>query len=172
MSYSRGSNSFWARSWSFLKMGAWPEKGDQLLAHRGVWERWRAWKYMFPQCTTRKRALITLKPSPIDPGWNFTASLWCGDFFESIWSQRYNHFNFPFTGPLGPYRWPKKRKVQLLYNHKASNADKLKMLYFRSQMESKKSPHHKEDVKFHSGSIGEGFRVIRALLRVVHQGNL
>ena len=33
-------------------------------------------------------------------------------------------------------------------------------------MESKKSPHHKEDVKFHSGSIGEGFTVIRSLLRV------
>ena len=104
MSYSRASNSFWARSWSFLKMGAWPEKGGQLLAHRGVWEGFRGWKYLFCQCTIRKSAQITSKPSPIDPGWNSTSSLWCGDFFDSIWDRRHNILKFPVTTPLTSYQ--------------------------------------------------------------------
>ena len=58
-----------------------------------------------------------------------------------------------------------------MYNDKAVNAGKLKVPYLRSLMESKKSAHHKEAVKFHPGSIGERLGVIRALLRVVHWEN-
>ena len=58
-----------------------------------------------------------------------------------------------------------------MYKDKAVNAGKLKIPYLRSHMESKKSPHHKEAVKFHPGSIGERLGVIRALLRVVHWEN-
>ena len=47
-----------------------------------------------------------------------------------------------------------------MYKDKAVNAGKLKNPYLRSHMESKKSPRHKEAVKFHSGSIGEGLEVI------------
>ena len=47
-----------------------------------------------------------------------------------------------------------------MYTDKAVNDGELKIPYLRSHMESKKSPHHKEDEKFHPGSIGEGLEVI------------
>ena len=47
-----------------------------------------------------------------------------------------------------------------MYKDKAVSAGKLKNPYLRSHIESKKSPHHKEDVKFYPGSIGDGLGVI------------